>query len=182
MSKLVFLDLETTGLDPEVEAILELGVVIYDNITEEMIEKSWVFFYSQYELDVVDPYVVDMHTKNGLWEECHKSEYYINESYAEMECIEFLREHMGEENSPMCGNTIHFDRAFLKENMPTLEKWFHYRNLDVSTLNNIAQFFPDCLNAAPKGDAHRAIADCKSSIRQLNHYLNQMRYTGTDRK
>lgn len=173
MTNLAFIDLETTGLDSEQDTILEVGIVIYDTTEKRVVaQKNWVLYHPQYLESLYDTFVVKMHTENGLWDECAKSKILYED--VEKGAIEFLAEHDAL-RSPMCGNTIHFDRAFLKDGMPDLESVFHYRNLDISTLNNIAQFFPERLTPAPKTANHRAIQDCLSSINQLEFYLEQFR-------
>lgn len=185
MTNLVFLDIETTGLDPQADCILELGMVVLDSETMEVVaEESWVLAFDEARdrdpRPAITQFVVDMHTANGLWKECAEkartATYYQSLERVQEQAIKFLELHTPDEASPMCGNTIAFDRSFLKVDMPNLESLFSHRNLDVSVLNIIAKSFPGTLEyvRGEQTEKHRVIADCYNSVTQLWGYLSQL--------
>jgi len=168
---LAWLDLETTGLRPYEDAILEIGVVITDRELDTVTEWSWVMQPSNsVNLVTIDPFVWKMHRDNGLWDECIGNETYLEDVVIEAQ--DFVREH-GAAGSPLCGNNIGFDRGFLKAQAPELLRIFHYRNIDVSTLKNVFALHLPHIPAfdKPKGN-HRALGDCHLSIAEYRHYLN----------
>lgn len=175
---LCFLDLETTGLDTRYDEILEVGVVIYDTQKlEEVAAQNWVFHFDLGSPDalIIPPdVVVKMHTENGLWEECRTSNKKLYTSSDEI--ATFINYHFAA-GSYLCGNSVHFDRSCLLRpgGYTILDALHSHRHLDVSTLNVIAELFPTYLTSAPRGQAHRALEDCRDSIRQLEFYLKQMR-------
>ena len=174
----VVLDLETTGTDPDLEAILEVGIVICDDNFDPIAAfESAVHWDELMELEgnliipsSVNDVVLEMHNKNGLWDESYWSDATLRS--VERAAIEFLTKNnaLGQE---LVGNTISFDRAFLHKHMPKLEAAFHYRNIDISTLKVLGNKFG--IPAAPKNpSAHRGVSDCLDSILELEHYLSQM--------
>ncbi len=174
----VILDLETTGLDPELEAILEVGIVIADDDFDPIATFKGVVHWDELmELegsiivpDSVQDTVLEMHGANGLWEESYASTNTVRS--VEKDAIEFLTTY-GATEQELCGNTISFDRAFLHRYMPKLEATFHYRNIDISTLKVLGNKFG--ILAAPKDlSAHRGVSDCLDSILELEHYLSMM--------
>ena len=138
---LCWLDLETTGLDPVNGIILEVGIIITTKDLETVVQKSWVVgvpkhFYHQ----DMDPFVWAMHQENGLWAECVNSDVEIRD--VSREATKFIADHRAK-GSPLCGNTISFDRSFLKA-QTSLLRCLHYRNIDVSTFKNVLKMhFPD---------------------------------------
>lgn len=168
---LIWIDLEMTGLNPEKERIIELGVVITDsnfNLLNEGI--SLVIWQEESILNSMDDWNITNHTRSGLVNEVKKSK--INEQQAEIQVLEFLRQYTSPNTSPMCGNSVYQDRRFLYKYMPKLEAYFHYRNLDVSTLKILAQrFAPELLKHKSKGSKHRAHDDILESIEEIKFYL-----------
>lgn len=170
---LCWLDLETTGLRANDDAILELGIVITDKNLRKVAEQSWLVKPSKnVPITEIDPYVFNMHNKSGLWEECFGVEATWLDS-AERSAMQFIQNN-GAQGSPLCGNTISFDRAFLKAQAPALLTCLHYRNIDVSTLKNVMKMhFPDVPPFVPSQDAaHRVLSDLNTSIAEYGYYLN----------
>ncbi len=174
----VILDLETTGTDPNLDTILEVGIVVTDDNFDPVETFKRVIHWDELmELDEsliipdsVDDFVLEMHSKNGLWEESYASHNTMRS--VEQDCIEFLTK-MGAKTQELTGNTINFDRAFLHKYMPKLEAQFHYRNIDISTLKVLGNKFG--IPTAPKNPAaHRGVSDCLDSILELEHYLHMM--------
>ena len=170
---LAWIDLETTGLRPPQDAILEIGIVITNNLLNEIAHASFVCKPSRrVMLDEVSPYVLEMHVKNGLWKESAGAT--INLKDVSALAIAFIKENEAE-GSPACGSTVQFDRAFLKAQALELDQVFHYRNIDVSTLKNIASLYDaEAIETCPKRDKqHRAVDDLRYSIQELEHYLRR---------
>jgi len=164
----VFLDLETTGLDPNNDLILEVGVAVYDD--ELSLRAIWsdVIYCDKNTIKNLAPYVDRLHTKNGLWEACKNSTKSIDD--IEINIIKFLNNFADPETEPLCGSTISFDRSFLKAQMPQLESWFHYRNVDVSSFGIVLEKLG--IPRPPKKEAHRVVADCIESADNLRYYLD----------
>ena len=163
----VVVDIETTGLKPEYDEILEIGVVLCNNDLEVLTQFQSVVHFP-YKLH--DPIVAEMHEKSGLYEEC-KSEDAPSLYSVETQIIQFLDENDAT-GLPMTGSSVHFDRSFLKEDCPDLEKLFHYRNVDVSTVKNLCEKWNEgAFNGRPEGDKlHRVIPDCLDTIAELKYY------------
>lgn len=173
----VFLDLETTGLDPKLCDILEVGIVIYDKNFNKLAVFNEVAHYPdprRSDSTWIDPFVIDMHTKNGLWDAAYSSGNSLRA--VEKAAIEFLKEG-GWDKQPMAGSTINFDRSFLAQHMPALNEVFHYRNIDVSTLKNLWAMYelPALQSLAPAG-THRAVADCEDSAMSLLAMLSELEF------
>jgi oligoribonuclease len=171
---LVWIDLEMTGLVPETDRIIEIAVVVTDPILAVRIEGP-VFAVHQSDavLDGMDNWNKGTHGKSGLTERVRAST--IDEAAAEAQVIEFLKAYVPKGKSPMCGNSICQDRRFLARTMPTLEAFFHYRNLDVSTLKELARRWkPAALEGFKKAQAHTAMADIHESIDELIHYRTHL--------
>ena len=171
MSNLIWIDLEMTGLNPEVERILEIATVVTDASLNVIAEgPSLVIHQPRSLLDNMDEWNTNQHGKSGLLEAVMESR--LTESQAEQETITFLSQFVQEGQSPMCGNTIGQDRRFLVKYMPTLAAFFHYRNLDVSSLKILANMWrPDiAYNPQQKHAAHRAMQDVYDSIDELRYY------------
>lgn len=171
---LCWLDLETTGLDPLCDAILELGIVITTKNLEIVASFSKAMRPSRnIRLTEIDPFVWKMHQDNNLWNDSVTSTDLLD-SVADM-AANFIEDN-GAKGSPLCGSTINFDRSFLKAQAPELLLYLHYRNIDVSTLKNMmAVHFQDVPPfEKPKGN-HRALDDLHHSIAEYQHYVNSIR-------
>ena len=170
---LIWIDLEMTGLSPERDRIIEIAVVVTDAQVTTRIEGPVLALHqSDAVLDAMDSWNKGTHGKSGLIDRVKAST--IDEAAAEAEVIVFLRQYVGDRKSPMCGNTICQDRRFLANHMPALEAFFHYRNLDVSTLKELARRWkPAALEGLKKAQSHTALADVHESIDELLHYRQQ---------
>ena len=168
--RLIWLVMEMTGLIPEHDRIIEIAVVITD-VHLETVAVGPVMAVHQPEsvLDGMDAWNRSTHGKSGLIERVRAA----TEGEAEVEArmLDFVRQYVPERASPMCGNSICQDRRFMARYMPKLEAWFHYRNLDVSTLKELARLWrPDVLESFAKSGRHEALADIYESIGELRHY------------
>ncbi len=170
---LVWIDLEMTGLDPEKERIIEIATVITDPLLNTLAEGPVIAVHqSDTLLNTMDQWNTQQHGGSGLVARVRKSR--ISESMAEQQTIDFLRQWVPESASPMCGNSIGQDRRFLVKYMPQLESYFHYRNLDVSTIKELARRWrPEILAAVKKNSNHLALDDVRDSIAELKHYRAQ---------
>jgi oligoribonuclease len=171
---LVWIDLEMTGLLPESDRIIEIAVVVTDPQVGVRIEGP-VFAVHQSDavLDGMDNWNKGTHGKSGLTQRVRAST--IDEAAAEAQVIAFLRQYVPAGKSPMCGNSICQDRRFLARYMPRLEAFFHYRNVDVSTLKELARRWkPAVLDGFKKAQAHTALADIHESIDELLHYRQHL--------
>jgi len=168
---LVWIDLEMTGLDPEVDAILEIAVIITDGWLDEIVEgPDLVVRADRAALESMAPVVREMHGVSGLTKAVGLSQ--LTAAEAERLVLEFVTAHVPEPgHAPLAGNSVHADRAFLRRHMPELEAWFHYRNVDVSTVKELARrWYPEVLENAPvKAGGHRALADIRESIEELRY-------------
>ena len=167
---LIWIDLEMTGLYPDTDRIIEIAVVVTDPQLTVRVEGP-VFAVHQTDavLDGMDAWNKGTHGRSGLTERVRAST--IDEAAAEAQTIAFLQQYVPKGKSPMCGNTICQDRRFLARTMPALESFFHYRNLDVSTLKELARRWkPTVLDGFKKAQAHTAMADIHESIDELLHY------------
>jgi oligoribonuclease len=167
---LVWLDCEMTGLDPERDRIIEIAVVVTGPGLEPRIEgPALAIHQSDAQLDLMDAWNKGTHGKSGLTERVRAST--VTEAEAERQVLEFVAKYVPKQSTPMCGNTIGQDRRFLVKYMPTLEAWFHYRNLDVSTLKELARRWkPEAYTSFKKRQLHTALADVHESIDELAHY------------
>lgn len=167
---LIWLDMEMTGLNPDSDRIIELAVVITNSALETVAEGPvLVVHQSTATLDGMDDWNKGTHGKSGLIDRVKAST--LDEATAEAQMLEFLARHVPKGISPMCGNTIHQDRRFMARWMPQLELWFHYRNLDVSTLKELMKRWrPDLSKGLVKGGKHEALADVYESINELKYY------------
>ncbi len=171
---LVWIDLEMTGLFPDKDRIIEIAVVVTDPQLQQRVEGP-VFAVHQVDavLDGMDSWNKGTHGKSGLTERVRAST--ISESDAQAQVIAFLRQYVAKGKSPMCGNSICQDRRFMANYMPELESFFHYRNLDVSTLKELARRWkPEVLAGFKKAQAHTALADIHESIDELLHYRQHL--------
>ena len=167
---LVWLDCEMSGLDPEVERLLEIAVVITGPNLEPRVEGPvLVIHQSDAVLDAMDAWNKGTHGRSGLIDKVKAST--LTEAQAEAELLEFIARYVPNGKSPMCGNTIGQDRRFLVKYMPKLEAYLHYRNLDVSTLKELAKRWrPEVYASFKKRQLHTALADVHESIDELVHY------------
>ena len=167
---LIWIDCEMTGLDPEVDRLIEIAVVITGANLEPRIESPvWVIHQSDEQLDKMDAWNKGTHGRSGLIDKVKAST--LTEAEAEQQILDFLAKYLPKGVAPMCGNTISQDRRFIVKYMPKLEAFFHYRNLDVSTLKELAKRWrPEVYSAFKKQQAHTALADVHESIDELVHY------------
>ena len=167
---LIWIDLEMTGLDPDSDTILEIATVITNGQLEELAVGPVLAIRQPLErLQQMDDWNREHHSASGLWERVLKSS--CDLAAAEQQTLAFLRDWSQAGASPMCGNSICQDRRFLWRWMPELERWFHYRNLDVSTLKELAaRWAPQVLAGVNKQNRHQALADIRESIDELRHY------------
>jgi oligoribonuclease len=171
---LIWIDLEMTGLNPDQDLIIEIATVVTDKHLVVLAEGP-VFAIHQSDaiLDGMDEWNTTQHTASGLVERVKASD--IDEARAEQETLSFLRQYVDPALSPMCGNSICQDRRFLVRHMPELAAYFHYRNLDVSSLKILAQLWvPDVAARFSKQPTHLALADIHDSIRELRFYREKL--------
>ena len=167
---LVWIDLEMTGLDTINDAIIEIATIVTDKDLN-IIAEGPIFAINQENeiLDNMDEWNTRQHNRSGLAERVRSSNISVEE--AEQDTIMFLEKFVGAGVSPMCGNSICQDRRFLAREMPRLEAFFHYRNLDVSSIKEVAKRWrPEVLNGLKKQGSHLAMDDIKDSIAELSHY------------
>jgi oligoribonuclease len=167
---LVWLDCEMTGLDPEVDRIIEIAVVVTGPDLQPRVEGPvFAIHQSNEQLDRMDAWNKGTHGRSGLIDRVKAST--VTEAQAEEALLKFLAQYVPKNGSPLCGNTIGQDRRFLVRYMPRLEAFFHYRNLDVSTLKELAKRWrPEVYGSFRKQQAHTALADVHESIEELAHY------------
>ena len=167
---LVWLDCEMSGLDPERERLLEIAVIVTNPDLSLRVEGPVLVIHQSDEiLNKMDAWNKGTHGRSGLIDKVKAST--VTEEQAQEQLIAFLKPYVSKGVSPMCGNTIGQDRRFLNKYMPKLEAWFHYRNLDVSTLKELSRRWkPEVLNAFKKAQKHTALADVHESIDEMIHY------------
>jgi len=167
---LIWIDLEMTGLDTVQDVIIEIATVITDSQLNILAEGPVLAIHQDEKLLAgMDDWNTSQHTKSGLVDRVRKS--VIDEAEAEAQTLAFLKQYVPAGVSPMCGNSICQDRRFLARCMPELEAWFHYRNIDVSTLKELARrWAPEVHKSFSKKPTHLALADIHDSIRELIHY------------
>ena len=167
---LVWLDCEMTGLDPEIERIIEIAIIVTGPKLEPRIESPVLVIHQSDELlDKMDRWNKGTHGKSGLIDKVKAST--LTEEEAQTRLLDFLRQYVPKKGSPMCGNSIGQDRRFLVKYMPKLEAFFHYRNLDVSTLKELSKHWrPEVYKSFKKKQRHTALADVHESIDELEHY------------
>ncbi|RYF05220.1 MAG: oligoribonuclease [Oxalobacteraceae bacterium] len=167
---LVWLDMEMTGLDPDNDRIIEVAVVVTDPDLNVIAEGPvFAIHQSDATLDKMDNWNKGTHGKSGLIDRVKAST--VTEAQAEQELIAFLKQHVPANKSPMCGNSICQDRRFMARGMPKLEAFFHYRNLDVSTLKELCRRWkPELASGFKKAQKHTALADIVESIEELRYY------------
>ncbi len=169
-NNLIWIDLEMTGLDPDQDRVIELATIV-TNASLAVVAEGPVIAIRQPDvvLEAMDSWNLDTHTNSGLIDRVRESEY--DESTASAKTIAFLRRHVEPGNSPMCGNSVCQDRRFLYRWMPELERYFHYRNLDVSSVKELCnRWAPQIAQGLKKKSTHQALQDIRDSIDELRYY------------
>ena len=169
-NNLIWVDMEMTGLNPDTDKIIEVAVVITDSQLNIVAEGPVLVVHQSDEvLDAMDDWNKNTHGKSGLIDKVKAST--LNEAQVEAQLLEFISQYCPKGGSPMCGNTIGQDRRFMFRHMPTLEEYFHYRNLDVSTLKELCKRWkPEIAKGFIKQGSHTALADILESIAELVYY------------
>jgi oligoribonuclease len=169
-TNLIWMDLEMTGLNPDTDRILEMATLVTDKDLNVIAEgPSLIVHQSDAVLDAMDEWCTTHHGESGLTARVRASD--VDEQTAEAETLAFLQQWVEPGQSPLCGNSIWQDRRFLIRYMPALEQYCHYRNIDVSTLKELARRWrPEVLEGVVKQGSHRALDDIKESIAELQHY------------
>jgi oligoribonuclease len=169
-NNLIWIDMEMSGLNPDADRILEVALVVTDPRLNTVAEAPvLVVRQPAAVLDTMDDWNKSTHAKTGLIEKVKAAT--LSEADAEARLIAFLAEHVPPKMSPMCGNSVHQDRRFLARHMPALEAYFLYRNLDVSTLKELAKRWkPEIMAGLTKHGKHEALADIYESIEELKYY------------
>ncbi len=168
--RLVWLDMEMTGLNPLQDRIIELAIVITDKHLNTIAEAPvWVVHQPDEVLNGMDAWNQKTHGNSGLIDKVRAAT--MSEAQVEQEALDFIKRYIGASKSPMCGNSIGQDRRFMDNYMPTLEKYFHNRNIDVSTLKELARrWYPRVYDGYKKQTRHTALADVYESIDELKYY------------
>ena len=169
-NNLIWIDLEMTGLNPAIDRIIEIATIVTDSNLNILAEGPVIAIHqSDDQLALMDDWNKNTHGKSGLIERVRQST--VNEQQAEQQTIEFLKQWVPANSSPICGNTIGQDRRFLFNYMPNLESYFHYRYLDVSTIKELAKRWkPEILKGITKQSTHQALDDIRDSIAELIYY------------
>jgi oligoribonuclease len=169
-NNLVWLDMEMTGLTPETDCVIEIAMIVTDANLNVLAEMPGVAIHqSDAVLAAMDSWNQSTHKKSGLIDRVKAST--LDEAAVQAQMLAFLREHVPAKTSPMCGNSICQDRRFMARAMPELEAFFHYRNLDVSTLKELAKRWkPTIMSGMKKHGKHEALADIQESIEELKYY------------
>ena len=169
-TRLIWVDMEMTGLDPDTDRIIEVALVITDGELEFVAQAPVIVIHQTQEvLDGMDAWNRGTHARSGLIEKVRASD--VSESQAQATLLEFIKRYVPRSKSPMCGNSICQDRRFMARHMATLEAYFHYRNLDVSTLKELCKRWrPEIASGFKKHQRHEALADIFESIQELKYY------------
>ncbi|TDT43305.1 oligoribonuclease [Halospina denitrificans] len=172
--RLIWIDLEMTGLEPERDRIIEVATIITDADLNTIAEGPVLAVHQpDAVMEQMDEWNTTTHGNSGLTQRVHDSK--LTERDAELETLAFLKEYVDARQSPICGNSICQDRRFLARYMPELEEYFHYRNLDVSTLKELAKRWkPEALEGFTKKGTHQALDDIRESIAELQHYRKML--------
>ena len=173
-ANLIWIDLEMTGLNTETDSIIEIATIVTDRHLNELAEGPVLAIkQSQAVMDSMDEWNTRQHGESGLTDRVLRSD--ISARQAELQTLDFLSQWVDAGSSPMSGNSICQDRRFLAREMPKLERFFHYRNLDVSTLKILAQqWAPEVTAGFSKESSHRALSDIRDSIAELTWYREQL--------
>jgi oligoribonuclease len=178
---LIWLDCEMTGLDPENDRLIEIAVIVTGaDLTPRIEGPVLAIHQSDTQLDKMDAWNKGTHGRSGLIDKVKAST--VTEAQAEQQILDFLAKYVPKGSTPMCGNSISQDRRFLVKYMPKLEAFFHYRNVDVSTLKELAKRWrPEVYNSFKKQQKHTALADVHESIDELAHYREHfLKLTATE--
>lgn len=172
-NNLVWVDLEMTGLEPSKDKVLEIASIVTDSELNILAEGPEIAIYQPDDvLDNMDEWCINQHGKSGLTERCRQSK--INELQACEMTIDFLKDYVPAGKSPMCGNSICQDRRFMHVHMLSLEEFFHYRNVDVSTIKELAmRWRPNLVSDYKKKGIHLALEDIRESIEELKRYKKE---------
>ena len=167
---LIWIDLEMTGLDPDRDVIIEMATIVTDSDLNTVAEGPVIAIHQPEEiLAGMDEWNTRQHGQSGLTQRVREST--VSMAEAEAQTLAFLEQWVPKRSSPICGNSIGQDRRFLYRHMPRLEGYFHYRNLDVSTLKELAaRWAPQVRESFKKGNTHLALDDIRESIAELRHY------------
>ncbi len=171
---LIWVDLEMTGLEPDVDTIIEIATIVTDPQLNTLAEGPVIAIHVDDErLLAMDDWNTEHHTASGLVDRVRTSEYTLDAASAET--IDFLKNWVGAGKSPMCGNSIGQDRRFMVKYMPTLEAFFHYRNVDVSSIKELVKRWqPSISDGFSKENTHLALDDIRESIAELRYYREQI--------
>lgn len=172
--RLIWIDLEMTGLDTDRDSIIEIATVVTDGQLNVLAEgPEFAIAHPLATLEAMDEWNRNQHRRSGLWQRVIDSQ--VSHAQAEAQTVAFLQQWIGAGASPMCGNSICQDRRFLHRQMSRLERYFHYRNLDVSTIKELARrWSPQVLAGVSKTSSHTALSDVHDSIDELRHYRRFM--------
>ncbi|MEY2707319.1 MAG: hypothetical protein RI905_1071 [Pseudomonadota bacterium] len=172
--RLVWVDMEMSGLQPETDRILEIAMIVTDGDLNIIAEGPVLVVHQEDAvLDRMDAWNKGTHGKSGLIDKVKAST--LTEAEVEAQCLAFLKQHVKASISPMCGNTIHQDRRFMNRYMPKLETYFHYRNIDVSTIKELCKRWqPELAKGFAKKQAHTALADIIESVEELRYYREKL--------
>lgn len=168
---LLWVDIETTGLDPHSGRILELGLRITDSQLNTLSEASWVVYFPRPELSNLSDFILELHTKNGLLFEAMKADRTEQEVEHAAESWVFTHMPLAAEKPPMAGSTVSFDRRWLEEHMPRVNAVAHYRSLDVSSIKLAARIWSPDLKHFEDRETHRSMPDIEDSIAELRYYI-----------
>lgn len=170
---LIWVDLEMTGLNPRQQVILEIATLVTDSELNIIAEGPNLIIHQSDEiLAGMNAWCVQQHTKTGLVDAVKKST--VTVAQAEQQTLDFIKQYVNPQQSPMCGNSICLDRQFLKKYMPDLEAYFHYRHIDVSTLKELAKRWAKHIAIEKKSSTHRALDDIQESLAELKHYRSEL--------
>ncbi|NKF49497.1 oligoribonuclease [Shewanella sp. WXL01] len=173
-NNLIWVDLEMTGLEPAVDRIIEIATLVTDQDLNIIAQGPVLAIHQSDEvLDAMDDWNQKHHGESGLIDRVKASD--VTEQEAIRQTIAFLQDYVPQGKSPMCGNSIGQDRRFLNKYMPELEDYFHYRNIDVSTIKELVRRWqPEAMNGFSKKNTHQALEDIKESIAELQFYREKV--------
>jgi len=172
--RLIWIDLEMTGLNPDEDTIIEIATIVTDEHLNQLAEgPSIAIWHPDAVFDNMNEWCIEHHGNSGLTQRCRDSK--VSLAQAEQQTLDFLREWVDKGASPICGNSVGQDRRFLVEYMPELADFFHYRTIDVSTIKELARrWAPEVLDEVKKTGAHLALDDIKESIEELRVYRKKL--------
>ena len=174
IEKLVWIDLETTGLSVKKDKIIEIAVLVTDTQLNLLDENGYVGFINITDEDILlmDDIVKEMHTGNGVIEMCKKSSFVLED--IDKEAVEYISKFVSRNEAPLCGTNIAFDRSFIEYHMPLLTDYIHYRNIDVTTVKQLSQIWRNDTYKNPEETTHEALDDIKQSIEGLRYYKSKI--------